>query len=546
MAIGRISGPMLYSNLDRQSANLTVDSSLVMFDVVNRRLGINTIYPGYALDVSGNAHMGNLYVQGNTITTDSGYRLNLGSISNIVITGGSANYVLFTDGAGNLNFGEINTFPEIAGITANVTAANAAIVTANTAVVGYINTLESIQTANITAANSAITSLQTFNANLTGNTYNGNIRAANVIITNNVLWANGVSALTSAYGNTQVSAYLPTYSGNIAAGNVLTNALLYANGVPYSFGSTSTYSNANVVSFMSHFGSNSITTTGNITANIVTDIIYPNQSNVTVFYSNTAIGLPSGNTANRPSPAAGYLRYNADNSAIEYGNGNLWIPVTNSVVDQQITPDGTSVTYTLTQSATAAGVIITMNGVVQIPNVAYTVSGNQLTFTEVPLVTDSVDVRFLGALVSINNTLADNLTIAGNLTVNSKISALGNIALTGNNTVTGGKLQTVPVLITSATTIGAAYMGGVLEVGGTLPYTVSLPNPTLYSGQITLWLNASGTLTLTTPAGVIYVTYSGTTTGTGTATVTLANNNTSLFTLIADGSNWAIWGVKTA
>ena len=89
-------------------------------------------------------------------------------------------------------------------------------------------------------------------------------------------------------------------------------------------------------------------------------------------------------------------------------------------------------------------------------------------------------------------------------------------------------------------------MGGVLEAAGTLPYTLTLPNPTLYRGQITMWLNASGTLTLTTPAGVIYVTYSGTTSGAGTATVTLANNNTTLFTLMADGYNWSIWGVKTA
>jgi hypothetical protein len=88
-------------------------------------------------------------------------------------------------------------------------------------------------------------------------------------------------------------------------------------------------------------------------------------------------------------------------------------------------------------------------------------------------------------------------------------------------------------------------MGGALEIAPTLPYTVTLPNPTLYKGLITMWLNASGTLTLTTPAGVIYANYSASGGG-GTSNVTLTNSAASLFQLMADGYNWVVWGVKTA
>jgi len=50
---------------------------------------------------------------------------------------------------------------EIGRLRANITAANAAIVTANSAVVSYVNTLNSAMTANITAANAAIVTANT-------------------------------------------------------------------------------------------------------------------------------------------------------------------------------------------------------------------------------------------------------------------------------------------------------------------------------------------------------------------------------------------------
>jgi hypothetical protein len=54
----------------------------------------------------------------------------------------------------------------------------------------------------------------------TGVTFGGNITTANIIVTNNLFWANGISALAPTYGNTQVAQYLPVYGGNISASNV--------------------------------------------------------------------------------------------------------------------------------------------------------------------------------------------------------------------------------------------------------------------------------------------------------------------------------------
>lgn len=108
MAIGRVSGPMLYSNLERQGADLAVETNLVYIDVTNKRLGINNSTPGYTIDSPGNVRLANLLILGNRITSDTG-KINLGTISNVVITGGSSNSVIATDGNGNLQFVDVST-----------------------------------------------------------------------------------------------------------------------------------------------------------------------------------------------------------------------------------------------------------------------------------------------------------------------------------------------------------------------------------------------------------------------------------------------------
>jgi hypothetical protein len=104
MSIGRINGPMLQPNLERQGINIALDANLMYWDVNNRYVGINTTTPAYALDLTGNAHLGNLYIKGNVISTEPGYKLNLGNIANITVAGGVNGYIVSTDGAGNLTF----------------------------------------------------------------------------------------------------------------------------------------------------------------------------------------------------------------------------------------------------------------------------------------------------------------------------------------------------------------------------------------------------------------------------------------------------------
>lgn len=441
MAIGRITGPMLNSNLDRQGVNLAIDANVAYFDVTNRRVGVNNSSPSYALDVTGNAHLGNLYILGNAITTDSGYKLNLGNISNIAITGGSANYVIYTDGNGNLTFGNLDTLSGVEGFTANY-------ITLGSNTVGALSSNAGSFTVNTTVTDSIATLNQILGniTNSTGSTIHvsGNITAGNI---NSVFYGNLFGNVTATgnisgtfvgnlYGNvtgnvtgtvlTPYQPYITTVgtlgnlqvTSNTSTGNLLTNNIFYANGAPWNFGST--YSNANVASYLPTYSGN--LSPGNVTSvfygNINTDVIRPLSTNVTIFNSNTAIGLPSGSSTQYPtSNVAGYFRYNTTINTVEYYNGTVWVPIMNSITDQVIIPDGVNQTFTLNQTTNAIGIIVSINGVLQQPNASYTVSGNQITFAEIPLVSDVVDIRFIGSAVSVS--LDYEIVDTGNITVNT-------------------------------------------------------------------------------------------------------------------------------
>ena len=79
MAIQRIPGNMLQSNLVRNGVNLAFETDLLFIDVINDRVGINTNAPGaYNLDVNGSARIvnnltvsGDLTVSGTTTTLDT-------------------------------------------------------------------------------------------------------------------------------------------------------------------------------------------------------------------------------------------------------------------------------------------------------------------------------------------------------------------------------------------------------------------------------------------------------------------------------------------
>jgi len=95
-------------------------------------------------------------------------------------------------------------------MAANVAGANAAIVTANTAMKGYVDAVSTAWTANAGTQQTQI------------NAINSNVTAANAAI---------ATLQTQVYTNANVAAYLPTYTGNLQAGNATIINTLTANTV---------------------------------------------------------------------------------------------------------------------------------------------------------------------------------------------------------------------------------------------------------------------------------------------------------------------------
>jgi len=128
MAIGRISGSMLKSNLTRNGVDLAFETNILYLDVTNARVGIGTSTPSTALHVIGTTTTDNLVV--NNITSDDSTAIqindavnvsgtltaNSGLVANGITyptTDGTANQVLVTNGSGVLSFTSLNSFEGI-------------------------------------------------------------------------------------------------------------------------------------------------------------------------------------------------------------------------------------------------------------------------------------------------------------------------------------------------------------------------------------------------------------------------------------------------
>lgn len=97
MAVGRISGPLLKSNLLRDGVDLAFETDLLYLDVNNGRVGVNTGTPDYDLDVNGTVRSTNAIVD--TQTTIATFTVSGNTIassnSTINLEPGGANAVVY-------------------------------------------------------------------------------------------------------------------------------------------------------------------------------------------------------------------------------------------------------------------------------------------------------------------------------------------------------------------------------------------------------------------------------------------------------------------
>jgi hypothetical protein len=402
MAINRISGNILADDL-RRGANLAVQGNLIYFDISNDRVGILTSSPQEDFDIEGNLRVGNVtvYEQGNIDagliwinnlqdplapqdSATKNYVDNVVSNVNIVISDGANTQQIFN--------GNVITFLAVANQTAiEVTATN-----------------------NVTVG---LADNVTINQALT---VQGNLSADNLLV-NLAINSDSIAVQGNISGNylniNSISTTDITASGNIeAAGNITANELT-----------------ANImVADTANIGNLTFTDTTIGTANSGTNIVLSIQDpGLAVIDTTTGLILPSGNTAQQPVyPSAGTVRFNTDSATLELWNGSAWLDLSenlSNLASQVITGDAANVTFDLDYTTTSTGIIVNTNGVLQLPDVAYSVSGNQITFAEAPLESDTIEVRFVSRMSTV--------TAITNISGNARVETLSNaptVGITGN------------------------------------------------------------------------------------------------------------------
>jgi hypothetical protein len=254
--------------------------------------------------------------------------------------------------------------------------------------------------------------------------------------------------------------------------------------------------------------------------------------------------LPIGTNAQRPSSIGGtdtqgMFRYNTTVNGIEWYTGTSWQAATTSftvIADAQFAGTGAQVNYTLATAQTTASCIVSINGVVQIPTLAYSVSGTTLTFTEAPSSTDVIDVRMLtttatvtqisstsgymqflvdnnGAYVmtgtsgttattfwtpngaEVNNIANVTASTTGNTTVDSfYANTYSSAEYTVTSTISGTTFREITKLL--VVTDGTTAFRTVYGVTSTTGNTMSTWSANVVGGSVTLWATPANANTI--------------------------------------------------
>ena len=261
--------------------------------------------------------------------------------------------------------------------------------------------------------------------------------------------------------NTNTPTAALTVGGDATATNlflsndITANGTITGNNLSASHSVSANFINATNISASGNISASNITATGSGPLNLGnlaitnTTITSASVGNLVIIGGTDGFVIPVGNVSQRPgSPTTGVTRFNTTSGDLEIFNGSTWVSNTGSsgtITDQQITPDGSSTTYTLNQTATVNSIIVSVNGVLQLPTEAYTVSGTTITFSNPPRSTDIIDIRFISyvttidslsngsgnSYVTVSNTPSINFGVAGN--VAATINAEGVLQIYGQS-----------------------------------------------------------------------------------------------------------------
>lgn len=379
--------------------------------------------------VSNYANIGSIY--GTILTANQPYISNLGNISVESITiGGNISIT------GNTTGGVINA-DELYENSYRVLTSNSNIVVSGD-VVGsgtYNNVAVSLINVGVTAGlygdTSSIPSIVVDSKGRVTSAANVILtRVGNITVNNTTLSTSGNLILSPNTGivdagNSRISNIAePVNSSDAVTKSYLESALVFAANVLAAGDSTVTLTDNGVANLATILDGNltsvqtptattfyqavtvgELTTDGDTISSTGNIILDATGAGIVQIVGTDALGIPAGGIGTRPStPMIGYTRFNTDTSVIETWDGNTWSsPGITTVTSETIVPDGVSNSFTLSSNVSSAyGLLVSINGTLQQPVTSYDVNINQLIFTEVPQITDVVEVRSIAAGVTVS------------------------------------------------------------------------------------------------------------------------------------------------
>lgn len=452
---------MLKENLVRQGVDLAFETDLVYLDVNNMRVGINQSVPTADLHVDGTTKLANIQISTNTIaSSNSNGNINLApnGTGNILINTATANRVAYVGSGKALLTSSDFTFD---GTTVGISSANVTTLLSGNIQISGNSITNAITNGNINLdpngtgnilIDTAIASRIFYSgsskelltdANLTFNgsslSLTGLANIDNIKIDGNTISSrdsNGNINLTpDGTGKVAVTYLTPTrvtFSGT--NGTLIDSADLTFDGTSlFVSGISVTGSGGSGISLGNISISGNTISSTNTNGNIILD---PNGTGQVITQGTNALTIPAGTTGQRPAGVAGDVRVNTTSGNFEFYNGTAWVEITpvSALVSDEFNGDGSTLNYTLSQSGTSAGTLVSINGVVQRPGQSYSVSGTTLTFVEAPAAGDVIDVRLISSAVSFTSLSDENTSITVNDTAETITSTVnGNVILTVTN-----------------------------------------------------------------------------------------------------------------
>jgi hypothetical protein len=395
-----IPGSALNANLERQGTDLSITnngSALLHLDTAQDRVGIGLRNPQAELHVVGNLIANSSILSGSLVAdTVDGFEMFENGVR--VLTQGDL-FTLTGDVSGSGTYDNLSVTLSTSGVTSGTYGSTTTVPVIAVDTDGRITSAEDVvltRIGNLLVVDTTVTS-NTGTINFDGEILSGIGNAVSPTDAVNMQFLENYVAVTAGHpniieqGTSNVEVFDDTVTQlvRVNIGNV---TMVETGSVGTSMSGTTTLGNVTVT--------DSVISVATLNANLT---VSANGLGLVEIAGSTALGLPVGGTSTRPTNVSeGYIRYNLDANQLEFYNGVNWVLVQNSITDQSIVPDGITNTFELTNSnTTTVGALVSINGTIQIPGVAYIISGNLIIFAETPLATDLINIRIIGASTNV-------------------------------------------------------------------------------------------------------------------------------------------------